>query len=201
MKIILTSTGTKDPAVGQYILDSLGEPTKTKLLLIQTATNVIEDVAFAIKEKKRLYELGFDITEFDLAEKTPKETGKALDEADTIFVTGGQPYYLLKEMRNSGFADLAKEKLTNKVYIGASAGSYVVCPNIEMGSWKREKRKFDLTDLTALGLVDFMVFAHYEEKYETLLEEKKKTAEYEVFGISDTQAISVVGGKREFINF
>lgn len=201
MKIVLTSTGTKDPTVKEYILSLLGEPIKTKLLLIQTATNVIKDTAFAVEEKERLYNLGFEITEFDLTGKTSQETAKVLDENDVVFVTGGQPYHLLKEMRSSGFSDMVKNKLADKIYIGASAGSYVACPSIEMGSWKRVKRDFDLKDLTGMGLVDFMVFAHYEEKFKLLLDGKKKELPLKVYGISDSQAISVIDGETKFVNY
>jgi len=202
MQIILTSTGTQDQKVQNYIIDLTLDLNKTKLLFIPTAGNETADTAFIDEEKIRLVTLGFNLIEFDLAGKNKVEVTKAIKENDIIFVTGGAPFYLLREIRSSGFSEAIKSADKDKIYIGQSAGSSIACPTAEMGLWKNPDRNtFGLTDFSAIGLVDFLFFGHHKEKYESVLESKRKELNIEIYGVSNSQAIGVLNGKKTFMNF
>lgn len=50
---------------------------------------------------------------------------------DIIYFTGGDTGYLLRRMKETGFDEIVKKMVySNKVYVGASAGSLIATPNI-----------------------------------------------------------------------
>ena len=59
-----------------------------------------------------------------------------VQETDVLLVNGGDPLYLCYWMRQSGLADLLPS--LRAVYVGLSAGSMVMAPNIgeDFVSWK-----------------------------------------------------------------
>ena len=74
----------------------------------------------------------YRILELDFTGKTYKEVISLLNGKDIIFVNGGNTFYLLKHARESGFDRAVKKQLAKGVlYIGVSAGTYIVCPTIE----------------------------------------------------------------------
>jgi len=113
-------------------------------------------------------------------------------------------------MRKSGFDKLLPKLLEeSKLYVGVSAGSYIVCPTIEAATWKHpERNRIRLKDLTGLNLVPFLLTAHFEEKYRPILEKASKTTKYHIVALYDTQAVLVENskykivrkGKKEFFN-
>ena len=203
MKLLLTSQGTTNDKVMNELIKLCGKnPHQTKILFITTASKPIENPDYMYEESKRLNETGFDVKEYDIEGKLANEIKKEIDKNDIVFVIGGEPFYLLKVVRETGFDKIIKNLSNDKLYVGASAGTYIVCPSVEMGLWKKTNRNtYGLTDFTGVGLVDFMVMAHYEEKYKELFQDKTRNAHYKVYALTDNQAISVSGRKLKFINF
>jgi Peptidase family S51 len=80
-------------------------------------------------------------------------------ETDVLLVNGGDPLYLCYWMRQSGLADLLPELGGETVYVGLSAGSMVMTPNIGeyFVGWKPPTGG----DRT-LGIVDFSIFPHLD---------------------------------------
>jgi dipeptidase E len=79
-------------------------------------------------------------------------------ETDVLLVNGGDPLYLCYWMRQSGLAALLPS-LRETVYVGLSAGSMVMAPNIgeDFVGWKPPSGG----DST-LGLVEFAMFPHLD---------------------------------------
>ena len=84
----------------------------------------------------------------------------AVQEADVLLVGGGDPLYLCTWMQQSGLADLLPS-LRETVYVGLSAGSMVMAPNIgeDFVGW-RPPGGGDKT----LGMVDFAMFPHLDHE-------------------------------------
>src|SRR4051794_19522340 len=57
--------------------------------------------------------------------------GPMVQETDVLLVNGGDPWYLCSGMRQSGLADRLPS--LRAVYVGLSAGSLVMTPNIGAG--------------------------------------------------------------------
>ena len=92
-----------------------------------------DDVSWLEKYREELKEHGImNITDVDLRSVQHKKLAKVLEESDICFVNGGNTFYLLHYIRESGLDVLLQQFLKDgKLYVGVSAGSIVCCPNIE----------------------------------------------------------------------
>lgn len=198
MNLILTSAGLKVDTIKDAVLKLLPKPAnELKLAHIITAANVAPDTDFVRRDKAVLVETGFRVTDIDIVGKTEKDLFDLLKDFDIIYVQGGNGFYLLKQVRDSGFDKVVKKLLEKgKWYIGVSAGTYICCPTIEMHTWKREPdNTYGLTDLKAMNLVPFLISVHYNrDKYKELLSVKIPTATHPVKILTDEQALYVNDG-------
>lgn len=201
--IILTSAGFKTPQLQKDLLEFLPKPPKQlKLAHIITASKVSENTGFVDRERKVLKDLGFRIEEFDIEGENEKSLMRKFSGKDIIYVQGGNTFYLLKQVRQSGFEKVV-EGLIEKgvIYIGVSAGSYIACPTIEMAVWKNTDRShYGLGNLKAMNLVPFLVSVHCNrEKYREGLREGIAKANYPVRILTDEQALLIRGDKVKLI--
>ena len=176
---------------------------KMKLAYITTASKDVPDKSYLEIHKKRMKKLGFDFEEIDIEGKNEKELRKLLKGKEAVHVEGGNTYYLLKCARESGFKKVIEDLIEKGlIYIGTSAGSYLVTPGIEMSNWKTEKEKKNehgLADFTGLNFIPFLLFAHYRPMHREMLKEKIKKLKYPLRILKDGQAILVRGCKVEFL--
>ncbi len=202
MKLFLTSTGLP-PEITEAFLQLLRKkPEEATVCYIATAADPEEDKWFVEKDKERLTELGFKIIEIDLKLENERSLSGSLANVDVVFVEGGNTFYLMKYIRESGFDKAIKRFLDNGgIYLGVSAGSYVVCPDISPAQWKHaeDENKVGLKELLGLGLVDFYVSPHYLPEHETIINENKDKVSYPIYALTDLQAISVEDGDVKFI--
>ncbi len=194
-KLLLTSAGTN---VKEEIIKILPKPaSELKVAYIITASKPELDKNYALVDRNELLKIGFQIEDLDIEGKNEKELRKILINKDIIYVQGGNTFYLLKAVKESGFNKVVKEMIDKgKIYIGVSAGSYIVCPTIEHAYWKHaDKNIVDLKDLTALNLVPFFLTAHFEEDYRKYVELGAKKTQLPVVALSNSQAVLVEDGK------
>lgn len=140
--------------------------------------------------------------DLDLDGKNENELRGILKKFDGVFVNGGSTFYLLKSIRESGFDKVIKDLLPQGfIYMGASAGSYVACPTIEMASWKHLDKydHYGLSDLTAMNLVPFLMSVHYIPEFHDLLKEKTAHSNFLTRILTDDQAILVKDNEIKFL--
>jgi dipeptidase E len=143
---------------------------------------------------------GFQVEDLDIEGKTENELRAILKNFDAVFVNGGNAFYLLRAMRDSGFIKIIKELIPKGfIYMGASAGAYVVCPTIEVAAWDTSRNKFGLEDLSAFNLVPFLIKAHYQPDTAALIKEKSRQAKYPIRILTDEQAILIKDEQIEFL--
>jgi len=174
-----------------------------KLAHITTAGKAVDDLDYIDRTKAILNELGVQFEDYDLDGKNPDQLRADLGKFDAIFLNGGNTFYLLKSIRESGFTEVIKELLDDdKLYIGASAGSYVACKSIIPSTWTNSHGDMcGLTDFTAMGLVPFSLKAHHTPDKDNWLAEKKKElpANLELKTLTDNQALVITGDQIELI--
>lgn len=182
--------------VNQYLPKPLNE---SIILYVTTASNNATDRNFINETKKIFEKLGASYVELDIVGKSEEELKKSLNDCDIVYVEGGNTFYLLKTIRETGFDKLIKTAVENgTTYWGASAGSYVACPSIVVSTWGNDDR-FGITDFTAMGLIPFVVKAHYTPEAEDIVREKSKNLEFPLRILTDEQAVVVKDGEESFL--
>lgn len=185
----------------EKFINFINEDFKGKTVTFIPTASVVEEGDFYVESaKNKLIDLGMNVDVLDLSKSDIVEIEKKLRSNDYIYVSGGNTFFLLQEMKNSGAANIIIDEVNKgKVYIGESAGSVVASPNIEyinaMDSVDEAKA---LESYVGLNLIDFYPLPHYgefpfkdsadaiENKYRDILDLKL---------ISNTQVIEVKGNE------
>ena len=213
MKFLLTSAGIKNDSIRHALVDLLGKPiAESSALCIPTAIYAFPGGARSAwqlisgRAASPLCELGWKslgVLELTALPSIDEELWvPVVRETDVLLVNGGDPLYLCYWMRQSGLADLLPELGGETVYVGLSAGSMVMTPNIGeyFVGWKPPTGG----DRT-LGMVDFSIFPHLDNPdlpYNTLAHAEKWAAGMPVpsYAIDDQTAIQVVDGVVEVVS-
>src|SRR3989344_4298344 len=197
--IILASSG--EFVASTNIDNILPKPlSKSRILYITTASKKVNDDSYVEKTRQKIGELSFSYTEIDIAGKTKEELKKALSLCDIVYVEGGNTFYLLKAVRDSGFDKAVKEAIDNGVvYWGVSAGSYIACPSIVMATWSDRFDRFGVTDWSAMNFVPFLIKAHYTPDMLEALKEKSKGLQLSLYVLNDEQAVLMKEGEVQLI--
>ncbi len=203
MKLLLTSQGfEKNPEIGKKFLELAGKPaSKIKVIFVPTASEAESYKDYIEEDRKNLLKLGIKEANIKTLFLDHKIDYTEIENYDVIHICGGNTFYLLKKVRESGFDKIIKKFLSKgKVYFSISAGSYIACPTIEAAGWKpSDINVVGLKDLTALNLVPFLITAHYIPKYKEIIDKAEAKTKYEVKRITDNQALLVLGSRSKII--
>ena len=155
---------------------------------------------FSRKLKYAIRDNGYDFEEIDIEGKTREELRGLFKDKNIVHMEGGNSFYLIKAIRETGFAEVLKDLLEEgKIYIGTSAGAYIMCPTIEVSNWDETgKLRFGVTDFTALNYVPFVLKVHYTDEQETKTREKMPSLKYPIRILRNGQGILVENGKYTF---
>jgi dipeptidase E len=211
MKFLLTSAGIKNKSIHDTLVEMLGKPiTEAKGLCITTGLYAIPGGTgyawnfFTGQSTNPMCGLGWKsmgVLELTALPSIDKELWvPVVKEIDVLLVNGGDPLYLCYWMRQSGLADLIPS--LRAVYVGLSAGSMVMAPNIGefFIDWTPPKGGDE-----TLGLVDFAIFPHvdHEELPNNTMSAAERWAagmQVPAYAIDDQTAIKVIDGAIEVIS-
>jgi dipeptidase E len=211
MKHLLTSAGIKNTSIHDALIDLLGKPiAEASALCIPTAVYAMPGGAghawrfFSGQATTPMCELGWKslgVLELTALPSIDEEHWiPMVQETDVLLVNGGDPLYLCYWMRQSGLAGLLPS--LRAVYVGLSAGSMVMAPNIgeDFVRWKPPTGGDE-----TLGMVDFAIFPHLD--HEILPDNSMADAERWAAGmpvpgyaIDDQTAIKVIDGAVEVVS-
>ena len=213
MKLLLTSGGVTNPSIREALVELLGKPiAECSALCIPTAewghpmcTPASAWRFIAGRSPSAMCDLGWasvGVLELTALPSIGQERWVPwVKEADVLLVDGGDAAYLCHWMRESGLADLVPS-LSDKVWVGVSAGSMVMTPRIgtDFMHWQPPSGG----DQT-LGLVDFSIFPHLDHELmpdNTLGAARQWAAEIGVpaYAIDDQTAITVTDGQVEVVS-
>ena len=213
MKLLLTSAGISNTSIRDALVDLLGKPiAESSALYIPTAIYANPNGA-SLAARVIRGEIGDPFCDagwksLGVLELTALPSIQAdywlplVRETDALLVGGGDPLYLCHWMRQSGLADLLPSLRRERVYVGLSAGSMVMTPNI--GEYFVGWRPPTGGDET-LGLVDFAIFPHLDNEAlpkNTMADAERWAAGMPVpgYAIDDQTAIKVVDGTVEVVS-
>ncbi|WP_390889183.1 Type 1 glutamine amidotransferase-like domain-containing protein [Leptotrichia shahii] len=173
--MILTSSLYESMGIVKKFLNEKTE--SKKILFIPTATNVDEYKKYIHLTQKVFEDFGYEVENFDISVFSEETVKEKISETKIIFVSGGNTFYLLQELKKKNLISYLREKIENGLlYIGESAGSVITAPNIEYADIVDDKAlATELNDYTGLNLVDFYVVPHFEE--EPFVESSRKVVE------------------------
>lgn len=167
----------------------------SRIAYITTAAKKVNNNSFVTRQKAGMDILKLQYTELDIAEYTSDEIESMLQGFDIIFMEGGNAFYLLHVIRQTGFEAIIKRLLNQGiVYMSSSAGTYVAGLSIEPATWtERGFDRFGIADFTAMKLVPFDIKAHYTSEKHEIFKEKAKNIQLPLKVLSDEQALLVRG--------
>src|SRR5882672_756593 len=130
--------------------------------LVGNAANVVF-VPFALQDRRtyaknaqeRFRRMGLSLTSVH----DVSNMRRAVDEADVIFVGGGNTFRLLKGLYDHDLLGQIRRRVAAGMpYIGSSAGSIVACPSLKT---TKDMPVVQPPSFEALGLVPFQISPHY----------------------------------------
>lgn len=162
--MILTSSLYESMGIVKKFLNEKTE--SKKILFIPTATNVDEYKKYIHLTQKVFEDFGYEVENFDISVFSEETVKEKISETKIIFVSGGNTFYLLQELKKKNLISYLRGKIENGLlYIGESAGSVITAPNIGYADIVDDKvLATELNDYTGLNLVDFYVVPHFEEE-------------------------------------
>lgn len=213
MKLLLTSAGIKNNSIRNVLIELLGKPiSEASALCIPTAAyghpmagpGAAWRFISGQEPEAPMCELGWKslgVLELTALPSIDEELWvPKVREADVLLVNGGDSLYLCHWMQKSGLAHLLPS--LEAVYVGLSAGSMVMTPNI--GEYFVIWNPPTGGDKT-LGMVDFSIFPHLDHPalpYNTMAHAERWASGMLVpaYAIDDQTAIKVVGKDIEVVS-
>ncbi|MGT2949348.1 Type 1 glutamine amidotransferase-like domain-containing protein [Streptococcus devriesei] len=171
-----------------------------KVLFIPTAGDV-EEYRDYIDEGRAIFaDLQFDVVPLDIAAATETVVREKLAQASCLYISGGNTFYLLQELKRKNLLPLIRERINQgMVYVGESAGAIIASNDISYSQIMDDKSlTSDLTDYAALGLVDFSVLPHWgESPFEEITEQTAAVYEgqLQLLKLTNQQAVLVNDNK------
>ena len=175
MKLFLCSHFS---SVGSLIKEEIENK---KVAFIPTASLREGYTDYVGSARKLFKKLGAIVTEIDISTEAYSTIQSVFQEADVIYFTGGNSFFLMDQLRKTGTDGLLKKELANgKLMIGESAGAIICAPTIHYIEQMDEKPEdYSQEDDAGLGLINFYVLPHY------LTAPFKKVTEKILAGFSD----------------
>jgi len=203
MKKLFLSSSFKDVAMllPDFVTSGLTGKTVT---FIPTAA-LHEKMNFYVKSgRKALEKMGLKVDVLEISTAEQPEILSKLRNNDFIYVSGGNTFFLLQELQKAGADKIIIEQIdSGKLYIGESAGSMILSPNIEyVKDMDDYKAATDLNSFDALSVLDFYPLPHqncfpFQKTVEKIISKYSNTLQLKP--ITNSQAIRIDGSKINII--
>lgn len=140
---------------------------------------------------------GLSVNYFDF----DTEDKNKLNEYDVIELIGGNPFYLLKVMKDRACKELFAKLIKDKTVIGISAGALVFQKSINLIAMYTPQLNDEvkLDDLSGLGLTDVEILPHYHrflnvfELFEETAKAYENTTGVKVIRLDDGEGVLING--------
>ena len=157
MKLFLCSHFS---SVGSLIKEEIDNK---KVAFIPTASLHEGYTGYVGSAPKLFKKMGASVTEIDISTEAYSTIQAVFEDADVIYFTGGNSFFLMDQLRKTETDELLKKELANgKLMIGESAGAIICAPTIQYIEQMDEKPEdYSQEDNEGLDLIDFYVLPHY----------------------------------------
>ncbi len=212
MKLLLTSGGISNKTIENELRNLIGKDFKgLKMLFCTTASNYEggEMNDWLIYDLEKLKSLGFKIDVCDINGVSKDNFLSRFERADVFYFEGGNTIWLRSCIRNSGLEEHLIKLLETRVWIGASAGSCVLCPTICNSCQDLFGENIEGFPKEGLGYVDFQFIPHLNNNcfpkinLENLKNASKNLLEIDgkkIYAVDDNGAVAVDNGNVKIIS-
>ena len=189
MKLFLCSHFS---SVGSLIKEEIDNK---KVAFIPTASLHEGYTGYVGSARKLFKKLGASVTEIDISTEAYSTIQAVFEDADVIYFTGGNSFFLMDQLRKTETDELLKKELANgKLMIGESAGAIICAPTIQYIEQMDEKPEdYSQEDNEGLDLIDFYVLPHYLTAPFKKITERimAEFSDLNIYAINNHQAIIV----------
>mgnify|MGYP002382208617 CR=1 FL=1 len=155
----------------------------------------------AIAAHHALAQLGFSDPDYIDIEF---QAAAQLNDYHLIYISGGNPFYLLYQLKQSGADEVLRKLYCQGVYlIGCSAGAVVLGPDIRVITYfDTESNRMGLTDFAAVGIVPFSILPHVNRlrtqyiDFDVRVQNIRRALGHEVVLLADEQSLLLEDGVR-----
>lgn len=209
MKMLLTSAGFTNKTIVQALKDLVDKPfSELKLAFIPTAANVeLGGKEWLIEDMYRCTQLGLKQVDIvDIAALPREEIIKRLQEADLIFVGGGNTYYLMTCIEKLNLKEFLLELLKTRVYIGLSAGSMIVSKwwscdyDAQYYNEPEGPKRYNCLGITDLHIMPHLYPSEFPKVTLKKIEILAKDFDDPLYALDDNSALKYVDGNIEVVS-
>lgn len=175
--IFLTSCGIINDNIKNEFYNKINKDIKElKVLYITTAVDgeTDDDRTWMEEEYQTILDLGIlkeNIIEYKIGNPVN------INDFDVMYMLGGNTFYLLDIIRKNNFDNDIKNFInSDKIYVGSSAGSIILCNSIEVAK-DFDENNINMIDFTGLKLVDGLIVPHCNRKEEFINKLKNSSNE------------------------
>lgn len=202
MNALLTSGGLKNEELRQTFVSLLKKPPEqTSVAVIPTASRNMESKDWFYKDIEDLKSTGIaEVRTVEISDLDRSEWLPMLEASDVIFVPGGDVYFLRDEMVRTGLSEALPTLLDTKVYVGISAGSRVLNPDISIAALYYDPAK----DPTGLHMTDFCIVPHmnsprFPDRTPDKIQKLVKDFPHTTYLMDDNSAVLIQGSMMQLV--
>lgn len=200
MKAILASSGLANEEIISCLEEMVGKPRgEINVVVINEAIKGEQgDMRWFAEELQRLSEvIGGSIEFIDLQAHDLEYIEQRIDAADMIFCFGGNTDYLANTFIETGFDKLLLKILAEKVWVGSSAGSCVLCyqdsEEISEAVYKEKRNSDHFMDIVPIVFLPHLHGWFKFDRKEVL--QASEMTDLPVYAVSDDCALKVIDGE------
>ncbi|AVM25070.1 Type 1 glutamine amidotransferase-like domain-containing protein [Bacillus pumilus] len=179
--------------------DFTDESLKGKRVTFFPTASVVEEVTHYVEAaKEAFHQLGMQLETVQIADQSAEDIRKMMEQNDVIYVSGGNTFYLLQELRKHRLDDVLKEEINKgKLYIGESAGSIIMAPTIEYISLMDDQLKGPaLSSCQGFNEISYYPVPHMYNTYlgeaaQQIMEQYEQTLD--LCPLTDEQVLLITG--------
>jgi dipeptidase E len=203
VKLLLLSL---NPGAMRSFLDPAASAAALRVGYVDDAQVAYAGAPFVQAERRAIEALGHEIVDITARHTTASDFESTLDGVDAVYVAGGSTFALLESLRVTGNDEVLVRRVRDGLpYIGCSAGSIIVGPDITPASLMDDPADGpSLTDFMGLGLIDRTVIPHADGMLPpyppALISETvaKYGSTHQLLRLRDDQAL-LIEGERETV--
>jgi len=200
MSIFLTSNGITSQSIIEKYTELLNSGFRKVAIIVTADPEYREKNRKAVSTKNELKNMGFDTDFFDIEFSSPS----LLLEYDILFLIGGNPFYLLNQIRETHTDRILYELISKgKIISGSSAGCVVLGETIALINEfdPQMNNGIGLTNFKGVSLTSINLCPHYTkyinryDNFEERIRHVEKTLNIEVTRINDGEALIIDNGQ------